>query len=305
MWFDSELTKDDVRRVSALVEKATPLNIAAACLVSLRGIDIFINEYVLPTATERLKNDNENPVIGLFYRSIGFLRTAVILDGSIHMQTAGAIARSLIEIYLDLELLHRNAIPDGYTKCMSHIDLSKLKAARRVIEFYAKNTDLDTDPPSRADRHKLYVQNNAARIEQQAEALWGKDKNGKLVRPEHWSGSNQEGRAAKISKDAEVLVLEGYDLRNYAVHTGLAGVAGLDKIHFEIMYKTGLEDINTCLLKILRIVGEQLSMPIVVPHYFSLVDQLDGIRKAALCDILLRERGEKQRFTIMTGDPPR
>jgi hypothetical protein len=45
-----------------------------------------------------------------------------------------------------LELLHRGAVEHAVDKIITHIDVQKLKAARRVVQFYADNPDLDAKP---------------------------------------------------------------------------------------------------------------------------------------------------------------
>ena len=61
-----------------------------------------------------------------------------------------------------MELIHRNAIPNGIEKFEAFTDVQKLKAARRMDMFFAENPNLDSQP-SRASAHRAFIRNNVAR----------------------------------------------------------------------------------------------------------------------------------------------
>ena len=110
-------------------------------------------------------------------------------------------------------------------------------------------------------------------------------------------------RAKKLDKTIELLVVEGYDMRNYAVHTGLAGVANLDKSAFEIMCAQSLEAIGHCMLGELHILGKEFELYKVIPNYWTLVDELDRVQIYAFADKALQSLGEPSRFFLHKGEP--
>jgi hypothetical protein len=168
----------------------------------------------------------ETVILGLYYRSLGFCRTAIELKSVVHQQLLTSAEHSVVELYVDMELVHRNAIPDAVEKFNIFTDHQKLKAARRIDTFFAANPALDTSP--KASVHREFIANNAARIDADVARLWG-------TKPEHWSGLNLIDRSKKLDKQAEYLVIKDYDRRNFSVHTGLAGVVNLNAAAFTSM----------------------------------------------------------------------
>jgi hypothetical protein len=67
------------------------------------------------------------------------------------------------------------------------------------------------------------------RIDAQTQAFWDVDKNGKAKTPEHWTEWDLKSRAVKLGKQFEFLFNEGYDHRNFLVHSGMKSVSGLDQ----------------------------------------------------------------------------
>ena len=299
MYFESHVTDADWDLVHQT--EVTPLLTCAVETALLEAIDLFCQESVIPTTTRKQTDDRHKVFVGLFYRSLGFVKTAIALREVVYQQSLTSAERSVLEIYVDMELLHRNVVPDGLTKMLTWADWQKLKAARRVDEFYVANPELDTTP-SEAAVHRNFIANNAALIEQKAAILWSDG----IVPPkrlEHWTARNLPDRAKLLDKKFEALVLHRYDMRNFAVHTGLAGVMNLDKKTFEAMAAMSLNGIADCMLGELRIIGHELEMPQDVPHYFRLVKMLEEVRPHALANALLRKRDGVERFVIHRGDP--
>ena len=71
---------------------------------------------------------------------------------------------------------------------------------------------------------------------------------------------NLPDRAARLGKDVELKVVRGYDMRNFAVHTGLAGVANLEKTHFEMLCALALQTIGECALGGQKIIGREFEL---------------------------------------------
>jgi hypothetical protein len=108
---------------------------------------------------------------------------------------------------------------------------------------------------------------------QKAEILWGKDKKGKTILPDHWSGLNLPERAERIDKAIQDRVAQGNDMRNFAVHTGLSGVVNFEKAHLEMQCALSLKDIGECAAGGIKIIGRGI----------SLVQRHAGLLRAAGC----------------------
>ena len=50
----------------------------------LEAIDLFTQEYVIPITTDRQTADRDKVIVGLFYRSLGFVKSAIALTSVVH-----------------------------------------------------------------------------------------------------------------------------------------------------------------------------------------------------------------------------
>ncbi|MBY0495868.1 MAG: hypothetical protein K2Y23_16785 [Cyanobacteria bacterium] len=180
---------------------------------------------------------------------------------------------------------------------MTHVDVQKLKAARRVVKFYAENPDLD-QKPSYSVPHQEFLGKWADLTMQKAEILWGKDKKDKIILPDHWSGLNLPERAEKIDKAMQDRVAQGYDMRNFAVHTGLAGVVNFEKAHLEMQCALSLKDVGECAAGAIKIVGQEFHLYKAMPDFFERLEELENIPVFAIADKKLQSAGEPPRFMI-------
>lgn len=53
-------------------------------------------------------------------------------------------------------------------------------------------------------------------------------------------------------------MVDGYDVRNFNVHTGLAGVMGFNREMFELVSSKALRNIADCMVSAITIVGAEL-----------------------------------------------
>jgi hypothetical protein len=281
-----------------------PTLLAGSYLALLEAIDIFTQESVNPVAQGLLNATNrEKIILGLYYRSLGFCRTAIELKSVAHQQSLTSAERSVIELRVDMELIHRNLVANGVEKFVAFTDYQKLRAARRIDEFFTRNPGLDTNP-SHATPHRQFIQNNTARIEADVERFWGRNAQGRLNKPEHWSGQNLIDRSATLADEIRLMVIKDYDRRNFAVHTGLAGVFNLTRENFEAMCAIALEIIGKCMVAELHILGDELRLVQAIPNYTQSLDLVDTIQVYAFCDKVLQSLGEPSRFMIYRGQGP-
>src|SRR5207249_2657804 len=128
---------------------ATLLAGSYCCL--LEAIDIFTQDLVNKVTTGLLNpSPRETVLIGFYYRSLGYCRTAIELKSVVHQQSLTSAERSVVELYVDMELIHRNVVADGVEKAIAFADVQKLKAAHRMDDFFAGNPGLDSNPSKAA-----------------------------------------------------------------------------------------------------------------------------------------------------------
>jgi len=287
MYIENHLSGDDMQRAHDNSPKPPPPKLLAGSYLSLlEAINIFTQESVHQVTTTLLNlSAREQAILGLYYRSIGFCRSVIELKSVVHQQRLTSAERSVIELYVDMELIHRNAILNGVEKFEAFTGVQKLKAARRMDTFFIENPDLDS-VPSRATVHREFIQNNVSNIETTVEQLWGKG-----AKPVHWSGLDLVNRSKKLDKDIEYLVIKDYDRSNFAVHTGVAGILNLSPLNFEAMCAFALNIIGDCLLAELHILGKELKLADAIPNYTTILEELDKVQVYAFADKTLQALG--------------
>ena len=99
MYFESRFTDTDWDRVAQV--HVTPLLTAGAETALLESIDLFSQEYVIPVLANRQTADRDRAFVGLFYRSLGFVKSAAALKDVVHQQSITSAERSVLEMYID------------------------------------------------------------------------------------------------------------------------------------------------------------------------------------------------------------
>jgi hypothetical protein len=296
MKFINHLSQEDMLRSTKI--PATADLLAGAWLCLIEGCDLFATETVNPLIQLwKGMNQRETAFAGLYYRILGFCKTVMLLKAIFHQQSITSAERSVLELYVDMELLHRGAVEHVIEKIITHIDVQKLKAARRVVQFYADNPDLDATP-SYSLPHQAFIATSADLTLQKAEILWGKDKKGKTILPDHWSGLNLPERAERIDKAMQDRVARGYDMRNFAVHTGLSGVVNFETAHLEMQCALSLQDIGECAAGAMKIIGQEFQLYKGMSDFFERLDAVADIPVFAIADKKLQSVGEPARFMI-------
>jgi hypothetical protein len=301
MWFEDNLTEDDVRRATEI--PVTPRALAAGHIALLEACDSVCQEVVIPVIQQlNPTTDRQRALVGLFYRIMGFANTVTQLQSPVHQQSLTSAERSVTELWIDMELLHRDIIANGVEKILAFIDFQKLRAARRTVTFFQKHPELD-ETPSKSTPHHGFIEAKGADVEATARRLWPRA-DGKAPKPDHWSGISLPERAEKLGLEEELRVLEGYDIRNFAVHTGLTGIMGLDANAFEIMCSQAAHGIAECMMSALRIMGRELNIHAQFEWYELVLEKLSHVALFTVADNALIAKGESRRYQWHKGPPP-
>jgi hypothetical protein len=298
MRFENLLTNEDIERAAKLA--VTPQILTGAAMSQLNAIEAFwtdiIHRYICQHETLPLR---PLAVASLGDRLIGHARIVPKVNSLVYQQTATAAERSVIELWLDIQLLHRNVVANGVERLFAFAEYQKLQSARRTVRFFSEHPHLD-ESPSAALLHQAYITANAARVDARTFELWGTPGQ-KPPKPEHWSGMSVPDRAKAVSPEAQLLVLHGYDMRNFAVHSGVAGIMNVSATAQELIFVQSVTNVAKCLMEVLRIIGIELEIPKSVEAYNGIVDYLDDLVVYAVSDAVLRMQGEPQRLFFRTG----
>jgi len=289
-------------RLRAEPVQPTPVMVAKSYYCGIEACDLFAKKFVNPVlATQLSPSEREAAILGLYYRIVLYSRSLLVLNNAIHFQSVASATRSIIELYLDLELLHGNAFADGVLRTIAFMEAQKLKAAKKTLKFFDDNPGLDPgiDPSvSPLDPQRQYVANNEARIDAQTAKLWGKDSHGRPRLPAHWTGLDVKSRAIKLGKQFELLVNQGYDYRNWLVHTGVAGISGLDSTSFTNLCALSYKTVHECLRGAFRILADELKLRAALEPFDEQLEQLGRIPAWVLLDEKLKSLGDPSRLKI-------
>ena len=151
----NNLSEDDMLRSMKIPH--TPSLLAGAFLCLVEACDHFATATVNPLLHSLKGMDQRRTIFaGLHYRIQGFCKTVILLKNAAHQQSITSAERSVLELYVDMELLNKNVLKDGVDRFTTFIDVQKLKAARRVAKFFGENPTLDASP-SYAEPHQSFI----------------------------------------------------------------------------------------------------------------------------------------------------
>jgi hypothetical protein len=193
------------------------VGMAQGVLVSLRQFDEM---EIRPIVQGLLSiTDRETCFVGTYYRAVANIHTAILLKQPMHYQGAAMLARTNIELAMDMKLL--NIVPDAVPKMMALGDSEKLRTAQKVVEFTRSSATAVADVAT----YESHIALNEQRVLQLRKQLWGSEKP-----PDHWSGQKIRERSASLGAPFDELYEIKYRQLSFHTHAGLTGVLGAQAV---------------------------------------------------------------------------
>jgi len=294
MFIENRMTVADAAR--SLQVPATVDMVTSAHMAVLEACDVFAEKLVTPFAMTALgPSDRERALFGLYYRLSALIKTGILLDRPVHFQSLTGASRTAIEIYVDAVFLHKNLISDGVERFHTFTDVQRLNAAKRLVKYLDDNPHLDdhTTQPQRD-----FINTRAVGINADVVRLWGTNSSGAPNVPQHWTQLNLLDRADRVDDDTSMLARRYYDLRNFAVHTGVAGVQGIERSGFTIMCLLSFEAIGTCFISVMQILMRELQLHRAITDFAIRLSELEQVAVLALTDLRLRHLGDEPKYIL-------
>lgn len=299
MKINVELTLDDLVR-SATGAPVDSFLSAESYLTGLRAWTLFSREDVIPACVELVTGLRRTCLWGLYVRALGFCESAVVLGKSPrHYQSLCSAERSVIELYVDMRLLQEDKVPDGVARFVAAVDIQKWKSARRLDDFLRTRPHLDPEN-TRAASSREFVHKYSGRIDKLRRAYFT-DRKGRPTTPDHWTQTDILTRSRLLDEETECLVMESYDFRNFSVHSGLAGVIGMDQSGYEMQCAISLDTLFRCASRCLQVVQKEFQLSEVIEDFSRMSRLLDDIPQLALADLRLQRMGEASRVRILSS----
>lgn len=198
--------------------------------------------------------DREKCFVGTYYRAVANIRTAILLKEAAHYQAAAMIARTNIELAMDMKLL--KIIPDAVEKMMAFVDSEKLRTAQRVVDFAKTSATAVPD----LGTYQTHIAANEQRVLALRKQLWGSEKP-----PEHWSAKKIRDRSALVGAPFEELYEVKYRQLSFHTHGGLTGVLGIDAATFGAICGDAFAIAATCYEIVLDSVVTELHIRKAIP----------------------------------------
>jgi hypothetical protein len=172
----------------------------------------YLNEEVIPLLPKKMSLDKEGALILNYNRIYLFANTLRFLNDEFHYQTAASAARSVFELYLDLnDLVTSN---DNFSKFYDWPILELYRCAKKTLEFNKKYPDEKIQPEK--DYEKI-VADNEKMISELINSNWNGNEKIK-----HWLGKSIEQRASSQGVETEKMYVQLYKILSWQVHAGNA-----------------------------------------------------------------------------------
>ena len=223
-------------------------------------------------------NVKEDAIVGCYYRAFAWMTTMAALREEIHFQAAASGARGLFEIWVDLELLSKNLIENGIERYRTFPKIERFRRALRIVETSDRNPDIKINDSF----HRQIVNDLSKKQEVEALAMrvWGANKDGKPVYPDHWSGKNLRERVDSCAVAAKKVYYEDYARLSWYIHSGSAGYANLNKDALHMVFATSHIIAQRAFLSTLKTVSEEMKITKAVEwlkDYFKKLELAPGL----------------------------
>jgi hypothetical protein len=197
----------------------------------LKGYFDIANRNVIPFL-RGLKHHNkkDEAIHYTFHCMYLWVGTLTCLNSELHFQAFASGLRSLLELYFDMHLLHKDTIPNGVEKFHRYPEVERYRSIKKCKEL-CKSKGISFEE-NFVERNKYLNRISETHIDEIKIKLWGKDGKGKPINPSHWTGLSVPDRAAKLGNNYLKLYLQFSDYCSWYIHSGPAGYAGVRKETF-------------------------------------------------------------------------
>jgi hypothetical protein len=168
---------------------------------------------------------------GLWSRAYLWMQTMIKLNDPLDFQAISVANRSLLEILVDLILLHQDKTYRSAARMFWWTESEKLKSAEQIVNFY---TEEGLAVPDEFEAQKVFYQTKKSNIEKMRSELWPNRKN-PAKHPDRWTGTSSLFDDIKkadqiygpiVKREVGVTLTEYYRTQyrkmNWRIHSGIA-----------------------------------------------------------------------------------
>jgi hypothetical protein len=235
---------------------------------------------------------------GLWLRARAWMQSLEALNNTRHVQAISTANRALLEITVDLILLHHDKTNGLGWKLYQFGMSERMRAAEQLVGFYKEKGKA---VPNKHLEVGEYFNREKRLVDDMRRNLWPNKKNpAKAEHPSRWTGSSDLSVdikradklfAAEIQKQLGCGLLEYYRTRyrqmNWQIHSGLAGFWNLPPESFDIIAAFALKDCADLAFLCTKIVLTDFGFHVALPNLPEEWDALAEKRAQAYLDKML------------------
>lgn len=232
----------------------------------------------------------------LYLRALAWMQTLEKMNHAVCFQAVVSSNRSLLEIAVDLILLHHDKSNHSGWKMYCWGLSEKLKGCEETVSFYQ---DSNLELPDQYEPRRDFIQREKWNIEHFRKALWPT----KTGHPRRWTGQDLKADIREadrlygnlVKDELGVILSELYvtEFRqmSWQVHSGIAGVNNLPADTFNLL--CGIAFMRSADLGMLstKIVLNDFGLTAQLPKLRDEWDRLKEGRTKSFCDIQLQKLG--------------
>ena len=228
----------------------------------------FSENIITPVLNSQIQlNEREEAIIGTYYRMHCCLASMVKLNERQYVQQVVSAARTIFELFIDLEILSRDKSDVSVGRFHAFPQIAKYKSARKLVNFAENNPDREI---LEFDHRKRFLDdpaNSVDKIESIITEHWGEPTQKILKNIQHWTGLDLRARVRDLGVEYEQMYVEISDWQSWYIHSGSTGFVGLNRETYEAVFGYSHVIVQKTFLKSILICGEELCL-----------DKIDNLR---------------------------
>lgn len=248
-----------------------------AMFLSVRYTLNFINSNLLPEYKKYLPDDRESKTINsIFLRIYCQIKSFTKLNEITDFQSISFIARSILELYVDMHLIMNKSLEYYMEKYYSYQKIKLLSISKnQSFAGYIDDVLSDQDNPARE-----YFKDNKDKIDEIILKYWGTDKNGNLLNPKHWSGLDLFSRIEKLKnviktfKELKSFYFNIVPYCNMYIHSDPSGILNkTEEFYFVYVYNLS-SHVYSMINSVLKLFSDFLNINSKLKNYEIKLDDI-------------------------------
>jgi hypothetical protein len=182
-------------------------------------------------------SDRESCLKGLWTRAYAWMQSLAKLNGPLDFQPVSVGNRALLEIAVDMILLHHDKTNESGWKMRSWGESERMKAAQQIVNFYKEE---GIPIPDVFKTVKNFFDKEQLNVDSKRKTLWPCKDRSKSAHPNRWTGNSEFSKDVEKADQLYCKVVKaelGFTLTEYyktqyrricwLVHSGVAGIWGI------------------------------------------------------------------------------